>query len=523
MAEDRYVRFFDTTLRDGEQSPGVALNTPQKLEIAHALARLGVDVIEAGFPITSQGDFECVDAIAREVKGPIICALARTHKLDIDRAAKAVEPAAKPMIHIFTSASDVHLKYMLNKTRAEILAIADEMVRHARQYVDEVEFSAQDCMRADPAFVYQLVRAAIAAGANTVNIPDTTGYGTPGEYGALIRSIYENVPEARGVRISTHCHDDLGMAVANSLAAVENGATQVEATINGIGERAGNTSLEEVAMALHTRKDHYGVDIGINTREIYRVSRLVSRYTGMVVQANKAIVGENAFSHEAGIHQDGVIKHKETYEIMNAELVGREAGVLVMGKHSGRRAFRKTLADLGYDALSDERLNSVFEQFKELCDRKSSVTNEDIRALVDTEASRVPETYKLHFVQFQAGTNVTPVATVALETDTGLHTHAATGDGPVDAAYRAIEAITGLKMELDGYEIRAVGSGQDALGEVTIRVREGSRIVQGKGLSTDVIEASARAYVDVLNRLASGHARAEAAERELAQGGVARP
>ncbi len=519
-----YVRFFDTTLRDGEQSPGVALNTSQKLEIAHALARLGVDVIEAGFPITSQGDFECVDAIAREIDGPIICALARTHRLDIDRAAQAVEAAKRPMIHIFTSASDVHLEHMLRKTREEILQVSDEMVRYAKQYVDEVEFSAQDCMRADPQFVYQLVRTAIDAGANTVNIPDTTGYGTPVEYGALIRSIYENVPEAKDVRISTHCHDDLGMAVANSLAAVENGATQVEATINGIGERAGNTSLEEVAMALYTRRDHYGVDIGINTREIYRVSRLVARHTGMVVQPNKAVVGENAFSHEAGIHQDGVIKHKETYEIMNAELVGRDAGVLVMGKHSGRRAFRKTLEDLGYANLDDERLNAVFAQFKELCDRKSSVTNEDIRALIDTETGRVAESYKLHSVQFQSGTNVMPVATVALETDTGVHMQAATGDGPVDAVYRAIDAVTGLPMVLDGYEIRAVGSGMDALGEVTIRVREGSRTVQGKGLSTDVVEASARAYVDVLNRLAAGHARlTDEAERELAQGGVTRP
>ena len=506
-----YVRFFDTTLRDGEQSPGVALNTAQKLEIAHALARMGVDVIEAGFPITSKGDFECVNTIAREVEGPIICALARTHKEDIDRAAQAVEPATKPMIHIFTSASDVHLEHMLRKTREEVLAIADEMVRYARGYADEVEFSAQDCMRADPAFVYQLVRTAIAAGANTVNIPDTTGYGTPNEYGGLIRSIFENVPEAKDVRISTHCHDDLGMAVANSLAAVENGATQIEATINGIGERAGNTSLEECVMALYTRADHYGAKIGINTREIARVSKLVERHTGMMVPANKAVVGENAFSHEAGIHQDGVIKHRETYEIMNAELVGRDAGVLVMGKHSGRRAFRQTLEGLGYANVTDERLNAVFRQFKELCDRKSHVTNEDIRALMDVEAGRAAEAYVLRSVQFQSGTNVVPVATVTLETDTGPSTLAGTGDGPVDAVYHAIEAITGLSLELDSYDLRSVGSGKDALGEVTIRVRHESRLVQGRGLSTDVVEASARAYVDVLNKLAAGQVRSEAA------------
>jgi len=519
----QYVRFLDTTLRDGEQSPGVALNTAQKLEIGHALARLGVDVIEAGFPITSQGDFECVQAIATEVQGPIICALARTHELDIDRAAKAVAPSARPMIHIFTSASDIHLEYMLRKTRDEVLEISDRMVRYARQYADEVEFSAQDCMRADPAFVYQLVRAAIAAGANTVNIPDTTGYGTPVEYGALIENIFLNVPEAADIRISTHCHDDLGMAVANSLAAVENGATQVEATINGIGERAGNTALEEVAMALYTRKDHYGVETGINTREISRISRLVVRHTGMMVQANKAVVGENAFSHEAGIHQDGVIKHRATYEIMNAELVGRDAGVLVMGKHSGRRAFRKTLADLGYEAIDDERLNAVFTQFKDLCDRKSLITNEDIRALVDNETGRVPETYTLHFVQFQSGTKMTPVATVCLETDTGIYTQAATGDGPVDAAYKALEAITGLPLDLDSYELRGVGSGKDALGEVTIRVRNEARLIQGRGLSTDVVEASARAYVDVLNKLVAGQVRDHDSHAARLAGAATRP
>jgi len=503
----RYVRFFDTTLRDGEQSPGVALNAGQKLEIAHALARLGVDVIEAGFPITSQGDFECVRAIAKEVEGPIVCALARTHTADIDRAAQAVEVAKRPMIHIFTSASDVHLEHMLRKTREEVLELSDSMVRYARNFAEEVEFSAQDCMRADPQFVYQLVRTAIAAGATTINIPDTTGYGTPQEYGALIRSIFDNVPEAKDVRISAHCHDDLGMAVANSLAAVEAGATQVEATINGIGERAGNTALEEVAMALYTRADHYGVKIGINTREIYRVSKLVERHTGMLVPANKAVVGENAFAHESGIHQDGVIKNRATYEIMNAELVGRDAAVLVMGKHSGRRAFRKTLEELGYANVSEERLNAVFARFKELCDRKTRVTNEDIRALMDDEAGRAAEAYRLRSVQFQSGTNMTPVATVTLETDTGPVTLAATGDGPVDAVYHAIEAITGLTLELDSYDLRAVGSGKDALGEVTIRVRHDSRIVQGRGLSTDVVEASAKAYVDVLNKLAAGQVK----------------
>lgn len=502
-----YVRFFDTTLRDGEQSPGVALNTTQKLEIAHGLARLGVDIIEAGFPITSQGDFDCVHQIAKEVKGPMIAALARTHKADIERAAQAIEPAEKGMIHTFTSASDVHLKYMLRKTREEILEISEEMVRYARTFADEVEFSAQDCMRADPEFVYQLVRTAIAAGATTINIPDTTGYGTPHDYGALIRSIFENVPEAHDVVISTHCHDDLGMAVANSLAGVENGVTQIEATINGIGERAGNTSLEECVMALYTRRDHYGVDIGINTRELYRISRLVARHTGMAVAPNKAIVGENAFAHEAGIHQDGVLKHKDTYEIMNAELVGRDAGVLVMGKHSGRNAFRKTLADLGYPELDDDTVNRLFRQFKDLCDRKRHVTSDDIVALVDTETTRVPATYTLESVQFQSGSGLIPVATVRLVTDTGTYEEAATGDGPVDAVYRALERISQVPIELDSYEIRSVGSGKDALGEVTVRAESEGRTITGRGLSTDVLEASAHAYVDVLNKLAAGVVR----------------
>lgn len=511
-----YVRFFDTTLRDGEQSPGVALNTVQKLEIAHALARLGVDIIEAGFPITSQGDFDCVQQIAREVRGPVICALARTFKADIERAAQAIEPAERGMIHTFTSASDIHLKHMLRKTREEVLEISDEMVRYARQFADEVEFSAQDCMRADPEFVYQLVRTAIAAGANTINIPDTTGYGTPPEYGELIASIFLNVPEAANITLSTHCHDDLGMAVANSLAAVENGVTQIEATINGIGERAGNTSLEECVMALYTRRDHYGVEIGINTRELYRVSRLVSRHTGMVVPGNKAIVGDNAFAHEAGIHQDGVLKNKDTYEIMNAELVGREAGVLVMGKHSGRNAFRRTLADLGYPELDDAAVNRLFKEFKDLCDRKNNVTSEDIRALVDTETSRVPETYILHSVQFQSGSHVTPVATVKLETDTGVYEEASTGDGPVDAVYRALERISQVPIELDSYEIRSVGSGKDALGEVVVRTISEGRTVTGRGLSTDILHASAKAYVDVLNKLAVGQGRGAEAQAAVA-------
>jgi len=511
-----YIKFFDTTLRDGEQSLGVALNTQQKLEIAHTLARLKVDIIEAGFPATSQGDFDCVHEIAKQVKGPVIAALARTHRGDIERAAEAIAPAGeKGRIHIFTSASDIQLEYMLRKTRQEVLAISEEMIRLAKSFTDDVEFSAQDCMRADPEFVYELVRTAIAAGATTVNIPDTTGYGTPADYGALIRNVFEHVPEAHGVTISTHCHNDLGMATANTLAAVENGATQVEVTINGIGERAGNTSLEEVAMALYTRKDHYGHDIGINTRELYRASRLVSRYTGMMVQANKAVVGENAFAHEAGIHQDGVIKHKGTYEIMNAELVGREAGVLVMGKHSGRNAFRQRLEELGYETTK-EQLDVLFKQFKELADVKQSVTTEDLRALVENQLVKVAETFRLEHIQFQSGSGgITPQALVRLRTPDEVLEASATGSGPVDAAYSALRSLTPVPFTLESYDLKAIGSGTDALGEVTIRVAAGDQTLYGRAISTDVVQSSVLAYVDVMNKLAAGLGRSKAEARNM--------
>jgi 2-isopropylmalate synthase len=502
-----HVRIFDTTLRDGEQTPGVALNTAQKIEIAKQLARLNVDIIEAGFPITSHGDFEAVSRIAREVTGPVICALARTARADVERAAEALERAGRGRIHVFTSGSPIHLEHMLRKTEDEVVEATVANVALAREYTDDVEFSAQDCTRADLAFLVRLYGAAVEAGATTINIPDTVGYGMPDEYGALVRALRERVPGADRVHVSTHCHDDLGLAVANSLAAVAAGATQIECTVNGIGERAGNASLEEVVMALETRKDFWGHTTQIATRELYRTSRMVSMMTGTMVPPNKAVVGDNAFSHEAGIHQDGVIKAVETYEIMSADTVGRDAGVLVMGKHSGRRAFRKTLHDMGYAELADEAVNALFAQFKELCDRKQTVTSDDIRALVDVETARVPQTYVLASVQFQSGTAMTPVATVRLTTDTGTYEEAATGDGPVDAVYKAIERIAQVPLALEGYEIRSVGSGKDALGEVTVRVSSEGRNVHGRGLSTDVVEASAKAYVDVLNKLAAGVAR----------------
>jgi 2-isopropylmalate synthase len=509
------IKIFDTTLRDGEQSPGVALDTREKREIARQLARLGVDVIEAGFPVASQGDFRSVQAIAEaaaeENPQVVIAGLARAHRGDVERAAAAVERAAVPRIHTFIATSPIHMEKKLQLEPDQVIERAVEAVTLAASFVGDVEFSAEDAGRSDPAFLARIFAAVIEAGATTINVPDTVGYMTPWEYGALIEGLFEAVPALRSVDVSTHCHDDLGLAVANSLAGVRAGATQVECTVNGIGERAGNASLEEIVMALETRKDVWGHETGIVTRELYRSSRMVSMMTGMVVPPNKAVVGDNAFAHESGIHQDGVIKAVETYEIMSAETVGRDAGVLVMGKHSGRRAFRKTLEDLGYEELPKERIDTLFAQFKDLCDRKSAVTSDDIRALVDAETVRVPETYKLRSVQFQSGTGMTPVATVRLETDTGVHEEAATGDGPVDAIYHAIERITQVPLRLESYEIRSVGHGKDALGEVTVRVRSEDRSVHARGLSTDVVEASAKAYVEVLNKLAAGVGRTRGA------------
>jgi 2-isopropylmalate synthase len=442
----------------------------------------------------------------------VVAGLARASRGDIERAAEAVEGAARPRIHTFIATSPIHMEKKLKLTPDEVVERAIDAVRTAKRYVDDVEFSAEDAGRSDRAFLVRIFTEAIRAGATTINVPDTVGYMMPWEYGPLIAYLREHVPGIEGVDISVHCHDDLGCAVINSLAGVQSGATQVECTINGIGERAGNASLEEVVMALETRKDFWQHTTSIDTTEIYRSSKMVSGLTGMVVPPNKAVVGDNAFAHEAGIHQDGVIKALETYEIMRAETVGRHAGVLVMGKHSGRRAFRQNLAELGYEGLSDEDVNVLFRRFKDLCDRKSHVTSEDIRALVDAETARVPETYQLLAVQFQSGTGMTPVATVRIKTDTGIYEEASTGDGPVDAVYHAIERATQLPLELYSYEIRSVGAGKDAMGEVTIRVQSDDRTVHGRGLSTDVVEASAHAYVDVLNKLAAGVGRRKASD-----------
>ncbi|WP_293171911.1 2-isopropylmalate synthase [Oceanithermus sp.] len=499
----RRIKIFDTTLRDGEQSPGVALSPDEKLAIAKQLARLGVDVIEAGFPIASPGDFDAVRRIAEEVKGPTIAALARTAKPDIERAAEAVAPAEKRRIHTFIATSPVHMEKKLRMTPDEVVQKAVWAVKFAREFTDDVEFSAEDAGRSDPDFLVRIFGEAIAAGATTINIPDTVGYQVPWKFAELVGYIIENTPGADGVDWSVHTHDDLGMAVVNSLAAVRAGATQVECTINGIGERAGNASLEEVVMALYTRRDFFEAETGVNTRELYRTSQLVSRLTGMVVPPNKAIVGRNAFAHESGIHQDGVLKARETYEIMNAEIVGREAAVMVLGKHSGRHAFKKALAELGYE-VDDEELKRLFARFKEIADRKKQVTSEDLVALVEDERTRAPEMFKLVDMQVHSGLALTPVATVRVKTPDDEVTEAATGDGPVDAVYKAISRAVGLSPTLERYRIEATTGGTEALGEVMVRLRQGTVVVTGRGIAPDIVESSARAYLDALNKLVSG-------------------
>jgi len=495
------VYIFDTTLRDGEQSPGVSLNVNEKLQIARQLARLRVDVIEAGFPYTSPGDFKAVQAAAREVRGVTVAGLARSNFADIDAAWNALKEAEQPRIHVFIATSDIHLKYKLRKDREQVLEAAVAAVKHAKKYTSDVEFSAEDASRSDLDYLCRVLAAVIAAGATVVNIPDTVGYATPAEFGNFIRAIREKTPGIEKVVLSVHCHDDLGLAVANSLSAVLNGATQVEGTINGIGERAGNAALEEVIMALHTRRDIYGKTVGVVTEEIYRTSRLVSTLTGMPVQYNKAVVGKNAFAHESGIHQDGVLKERTTYEIMNPTMVGIPVSSLVLGKHSGRHAFRQRLIELGYD-LSEEELNKAFIRFKELADRKKTITDEDLQAIVEGEIRQTPPTFELEYMHILSGTTVVPSATVGLVTGGEVIEEAACGDGPVDAIYRAVDKITGIRVTLVSYALDAVTGGKDALGSVTVKVQdERGKIFTGRGISTDVLEASARAYIDAINKI----------------------
>jgi 2-isopropylmalate synthase len=503
MTMDR-IRIFDTTLRDGEQAPGFSMNTNEKLEMARQLARLNVDVIEAGFPISSDEDFEATREVAHQVGtlegAPIICGLSRVGLMDIDRCWEAVKYARRPRIHTFVATSDIHLKYKLRKSRAEVLRAAAEAVRHARGYCQDVEFSPEDASRSDFDYMCDVLEAVIDAGAGTVNIPDTVGYAMPQEWGERIARIRERVRNSAQAVLSVHCHNDLGQAVANSLVAIRNGARQVECTINGIGERAGNASLEEIVMALRTRKDFFAADTGVRTDEIFRTSRLLSHITGVHVQPNKAIVGENAFAHEAGIHQDGVLKEKLTYEIMRPEDIGRSSNKLVMGKHSGRHALAARLKDLGFD-LAEADLGKAFKKFKDLADKKKEVFDEDLIAIMQEEIGQVPEAYTLEYLHIISGTGVIPSATVKLRKDTEVFQDSGVGDGPVDAVLNAIDAVTGLKGRLQDYQLRAVTSGKDALGEVSVKVDFDGTLVPGKGSSTDVIEASARAYLNALNRL----------------------
>lgn len=495
------IKIFDTTLRDGEQSPGASLNVKEKVEIARQLKQLGVNIIEAGFPIASPGDFSAVKEVASKIKGPIICGLARCNKEDISAAYRAVKYSARPRIHVFLATSGIHMKYKLKKAEDEILKLAVWAVKHARSKVKDVEFSPEDASRTDRNFLYRVIDAVIDAGASTVNIPDTVGYAIPFEFGRLISSIKSNVPNIEKAVISVHCHNDLGLGVSNSIEAIKNGAGQVECTINGLGERAGNASLEEIVMALDTRSDLFGKKTSIDKKELCKTSRLVSRLTGIPVQPNKAIVGKNAFSHEAGIHQDGILKMPKTYEIMKPEDVGFGKTRLVLGKHSGRHAFSERLKSLGFH-LDSKELDKAFKIFKGLADKKKEIYDEDLETIVEDELRTVPEVYKLVSLQFTSGTDITPKAEVTIKVKQKKITKSSTGDGPVDACYKAIDKVTKIKPCLLDYSIRAVTSGKDALGEVTVRLEAAKKVVNGRGSSTDIVEASAKAYIDAINKAA---------------------
>lgn len=499
----RKIVVFDTTLRDGEQAPGFSMNMEEKIKIALQLEKLGVDVIEAGFPISSPGDFEAVKKVAQTVKKPAVAGLCRANKKDIEVGHDALKYAERPRIHTFIATSDIHMKYKLKKDPDEVLQIAVDAVKYARNLCDDVEFSAEDATRTDLDFLCRVVEAVINAGARTVNIPDTVGYTVPMEFERIISTIMNKVPNVDKGVISVHCHNDLGLSVANSLAAIKAGAGQVECTINGIGERAGNASLEEVIMGLYVRRDIFNdIEYGVNTKEIYRASRLVTSITGVNVQPNKAIVGKNAFAHEAGIHQDGVLKERTTYEIMTPESVGFPSNKLVLGKHSGRHAFVRRLQDLGY-TIENVDVESAFNKFKELADKKKEVYDEDIEIIVENQISTTKETYSLEYINIVSGNTVMPTATIRLMDYKGnVAMDSSTGDGPVDASFKAIERISGVPGRLKKYRINAVTAGKDAQGEVAISVDfENSGIeTTGKGVSTDVIEASAKAYVNALNR-----------------------
>ena len=521
MAKDPgRVLIFDTTLRDGEQSPGASLNLEEKLAIAQQLARLGVDVIEAGFPFASHGDFAAVQRIAQQVggeNGPIICGLARASRGDIKACADAVAPAPNRRIHTFIATSDIHLEHKLRKSRKDVLGIVPEMVAYARSFVDDVEFSCEDAGRSDPEFLYEVIEAAIAAGASTVNIPDTVGYTTPSEFGSLIAGINQHVPNIDDAVISVHGHNDLGLAVANFLEAVKSGARQLECTVNGIGERAGNAALEELVMAMHVRRRYFNPFFGreedsptpltaVRTEEITKTSRLVSNLTGMVVQPNKAIVGANAFAHESGIHQDGVLKNRLTYEIVDARTVGLTDNRISLGKLSGRSAVRARLEELGYD-LSREDLDDAFARFKDLADRKREITDRDLESIVSVQVQQPDAKYQLKLVQVSCGSSLQPTATVTLADENGQEqTAASVGTGPVDAVCRSLNQLAGEPNELVEFSVKSVTEGIDAMGDVTIRLRRDGQLYSGHSAHTDVVVAAAEAFVNALNRLVAGTA-----------------
>ena len=508
------VTIFDTTLRDGEQAPGCSMTLREKLRVASALRDLQVDVIEAGFAAASPGDFDAVKAIATEIDGPIICSLARCHPGDIEQAWNAVKEAKRKRIHVFVATSEIHRKYKLEMAKDEIIKGAVTAVKMAREVCEDVEFSPEDASRTEPGYLAEVVAAVLEAGASTVNIPDTVGYTVPTEFADLFKYLKKQVPGIDKAVLSVHCHDDLGMAVANSLAAVTAGARQIECTINGIGERAGNCSLEEIVMALHTRAEYFGVTTGVNTSKLYPTSRLVSSITGMHVPRNKAVVGENAFAHEAGIHQHGMLKHAATYEIMRPEDVGLSKSNLVLGKHSGRHAFRQRVEQLGFRP-NDTELNTAFEQFKKLADRKKEMFDADIEAIImNTEGGRHGP-WSMEELHIAAGTGAISTGSVRLRHENGRHVdEAAVGDGPVEASFKALERATGIFLELRNFEVHSVTMGEDAQGEVTVTVEYNGHSYRGNGISTDIVEAGARAYLEVINRICRRQASSDERERD---------
>jgi 2-isopropylmalate synthase len=493
------VYIFDTTLRDGEQSCGVSLSIKEKLDIARQLANLGVDIIEAGFPIASHGDFEAVQAIAEEIDGPVIAGLARVLPEDIERAASAIKPAKRRRLHIFLATSKIHMDYKLKKSKEEILKMAVEGVKLAKSFTDDVEFSPEDASRTEKSFLYEVLEATISAGATTVNIPDTVGYAMPAEFGTLIADIKRAVKNIGKAIISVHCHNDLGMAVANSLSAVMNGARQVECTMNGIGERAGNASLDEIVMAIKIRPDLFQLFTEVNTQHIYKTSKMVSGYTGMVVQPNKAVVGSNALAHSSGIHQDGFLKERTTYEIMRPEDIGLAESKIVLTKLSGRHALKKRLQDLGF-SLTDEELSCAFKAFKELADKKKEIFDADIQALIEDEVHIPPERFKLDYLYVSCGTGTIPTATIRIKDGERLVQEVAWGNGPIDAIYLAIDKAIGISSKLKDYSVSALTGEKEAIGEVVVRIERGVKEITGRGISTDIIEASAKAYLSAINR-----------------------